>query len=156
MSVALLPTAIWPGVVAVQLVCCELLLCLLPCLLQDHVCCNNRSKMLASGEEGCSGLFEWEHSQGNQAGCVLPPIGQHQVQAWAPMLQSDGAILDILQGLGKIAKNGLMLPTVLTGALEDLIKLRPQLVDPACHCPFTFLLGPSAEGVDDLVQEVGG
>ena len=95
-SVALLPTAIWHGVV-VPLVCCELLLRLLPCLLQDHVCCKQQVKLLASGEEGCSGLFEWEHSQGNQAGCVLPPIGQHQVQH-GPMLQSDGVILEHLAG----------------------------------------------------------
>ena len=112
--------------------------------------------MLASGEEGCSGLFEWEHSQGNQAGCVLPPIGQHQVQH-GPMLQSDGAILEHLAGSLQDCKER---PHVSNSADKSIGG--PDQVEATIGCSWPSivhshsLLGPSAEGVVDLVQEVGG
>ena len=77
----------------------------------------------------------------------------------APCFNLMEPYLNILQGLGKIAKNGLMLPTVLTGALEDLIKLRPQLVDPglplSIHIPswghqLSVLMTWCRKLVDDL------
>ena len=126
MSVALLPTAIWPGVVVVPLVCCFAFF--LACF-KTMSAATNRSKCWPVERKDVLACLNGSIPRGIKLVVFFHPMANIKF-SMAPCFNLMEPYLNILQGLCKIAKNGLMFPTVLTEALEDLIKLRPQLVDP--------------------------